>query len=200
MNDGSVLILFLLVALALLWFLVWGPQAKEARAERERREAEERARSEAQRSQLEAERRALLKSIRTGAPDFILKARLEFEREYRSKGGEGMFGQEMSPLVCFGYRVGKTAGRPERERRTILEYAVAADFDTTLPFLPASYLNDWGGPLSVTRFNRIYYHLNSMADLRDGRRNFEVAVAHWRADASWFHSHQRLNVEKYLAI
>jgi preprotein translocase subunit YajC len=43
-NDGPVLILFLLVALALLWFFVWGPKAKEARAERERREAEDRAR------------------------------------------------------------------------------------------------------------------------------------------------------------
>ena len=200
MNDGSVLILFLLVALALLWFLVWGPQAKEARAERERREAEDRARREAERSRLKAEREALLKSIRTGAPDFILKARLEFEREYRSKGGEGMFGQEMSPLVCFGYRVGKTAGRTESERRTILEYAIAADYNTTLPFLPAAYRNDWGGPLSVTRFNRIYQHLNNMADLRDGRRNFEAAVSHWRADASWFQSQQRPRVEKYRAI
>ena len=100
MNDGYVLIIFLLVALALLWFLVWGPQAKEARAERERQEAEDRARREAARSRLEAEREALLKSIRTGAPDFILKARLGFEREYHSKGGEGIFGQEMSPLIC----------------------------------------------------------------------------------------------------
>ena len=211
MNDGSVLILFLLVALALLWFFVWGPQAQEARAERERRaaearaererrEAEDRARCEAERSRLEAEREALLKSIRTGAPDFILKARLEFEREYRSKGGEGMFGHEMSPLVCFGYRVGKTAGRTESERRTILEYAIAADYDTTLPFLPAAYRNDWGGPLSVRRFDRIYQHLNNMADLRDGRRNFEAAVSHWRADASWFQSQQRPRVEKYRAI
>lgn len=200
MNDSSVLILFLLVVLALLWFFVWGPQASVAREERERREAEERARSEAERARLEVEREALLKSIRTGAPDFIMKARLEFEREYRSKGGEGMFGQEMSPLVCFGYRVGKTAGRTEDERRTILEYAIAADYNTTLPFLSASYRSDWGGPLSVTRFNRIYQHLNNMADLRDGRRNFEVAVSHWRNDASWFHSQQRPRVEKYRAI
>ena len=93
MNDGSVLLLFLLVALALLWFFVWGPQAKEARAERKHREAEERARRE-------AECEALLESIRPRVPDFILKAHLEFERKYRSKGGEGIFGQEMSPLVC----------------------------------------------------------------------------------------------------
>ena len=200
MNDGSILILFLLVALALLWFFVWGPQATEARAAKERRDAEERAGREAERAKLLDERENLLKSIRTGAPDFILKARLEFQREYRSKGGEGMFGQEMSPLVCFGYRVGKTKGRTEVERRAILEYAVAADYDTTLPFLPPSYRNDWGGPLSVARFNRIYQHLSNMADLRDNRRNFEVAVSHWRADASWFNMQQRPRVEKYRAI
>ncbi len=211
MDDATLLILLLLVALLLLWLLLWGPKAQEARAERERqaaaerlerqrREAEERARLEAERTRLQGERDALLKSIRKGAPDFILKARLEFEREYRSSGGDGMFGQEMSPLVCFGYRVGKTNGRAETERRAILEYAVAADYDVTLPFLPTSYREDWGSPLSVTRFNRIYQHLNNMADLRDGRRNFEVAVSHWRADASWFQLQQRPRVEKYRGL
>lgn len=200
MNDDSVVIIFLLLAFALLWFFLMGPQTKEARAEKARREAQEREKRDAERSRLKAEREALLKGIRTGAPDFILKARLEFEREYRSNRGEGLFGQEMSPLVCFGYRVGKTAGRTESERRTILEYAMAADYDVTLPFLPISYRNEWGGPLSVTRFNRIHQHLNNMADLRDGRRNFEAAVSHWRADASWFHKNQRPRVEKYSAI
>ena len=197
MDDATLVILLLLAALLLLWLLVLGPKAKEAREERRRLDAEERARREAERARLRDERDALLKSIRAGAPDFILKARLAFEREYRSKGGEGMFGQEMSPLLCFGYRVGKTAGRTETERRAILEYALAADYDATLPFLPASYREDWGSPLSVTRFNRIYQHLNNMADLRDGRRNFEVAVSHWRADASWFQMQQRPRVEKY---
>ena len=106
----------------------------------------------------------------------------------------------MSPLVCFGYRVGVTNGRVESERRAILEYAIAADYDTTLPFLPASYRQEWGSPFSVTRFNRIYQHLTSMADLRDGRKNFEVAVSHWRGDASWFHAKQGPRVEKYRAV
>jgi hypothetical protein len=197
LDDATLVTLLLLAALLLLWLLVLGPKAKESREERRRLDAEDRARREAERARLRDERDALLKSIRAGAPDFILKARLEFEREYRSKGGEGMFGQEMSPLVCFGYRVGKTAGRTETERRAILEYALAADYDATLPFLPASYREDWGSPLSVTRFNRIYEHLNNTADLRDGRRNFEVAVSHWRADASWFQMQQRPRVEKY---
>jgi hypothetical protein len=198
--DDATLVILLLGALLLLWLFVLGPKAKETREERQRLDAEERARREAERARLRDERDALLNSIRAGAPDFILKARIEFEREYRSKGGEGMFGQEMSPLVCFGYRVGKTAGRTETERRVILEYALAADYDATLPFLPASYREDWGSSLSVTRFNRIYQHLNNMADLRDGRRNFEVAVSHWRADASWFQLQQRPRVEKYRAL
>ena len=200
MGDNTFLILILLLALVLLWTLVLGPRAKTDRVERERREAEKHTRLEAERVKLQVERDNLLKSIRSGAPDFILKVRLEFEREYRSRGGEGMFGQEMSPLVCFGYRVGKTNGRTAAERHAILAYAVAADYDTTLPFLPVSYRRDWGGPLSVTRFNRIYQHLNSMADLRDARRNFEVAVSHWRADASWFHKQQHPLVEKYSAV
>lgn len=200
MSDNSGLFFILLIVLALLWIFVWGPKAKEARAERARLQAEERAKREANRLRLLQEREALLKRIRSSAPNFIMKASLEFEREYRSKGGEGVFGQEMSPLVCFGYRVGKTAGRTEKERQKILEYAVAADFDATLQFLPSSYRSEWGEPLSVTRFNRIYQHLNNMADLRQGRRNFEVAVSHWRSDASWFHSYQRPIVEKYLEI
>jgi cbb3-type cytochrome oxidase subunit 3 len=197
MNDHAILFLFLIIALVLLWFFVWGPQAKEVRAEKKRLEAEERALREAERAKLLSERDDLLQSIRGAAPDFIINARLEFEREYRSKGGEGMFGQEMSPLTCFGYRVGKTKGRPEAERRAILEYAVAADYDRTLQFLPESYRNEWGKPLSLERFNRIYQHLNNTADLRDGRRNYEVAVSHWRTDALWFRTQQLPNVEMF---
>ena len=197
MGDGGLLVLLLLVAILLLWMLVWGPKAKAAREERERLAAEARARREAELAKLKAERDDLLKSIRTRAPDFILNARLDFEREYRASGGDGVFGQEMSPLVCFGYRVGKTNGRSETERRAILDYAIAADLDATLPFLPKNYRLEWGGPLSAARFNRILHHLNNMADLRDGRRNFDVAVSHWRNDASWFQRQQRPLVEKY---
>ncbi len=200
MNDSVLWIVLLLIAAIILWFLILLPKLKRARAERERRAAEEAERLAAERARLNAEREDVLKKIRGKAPDFILKARLEFEREYRAGGGEGFFGQEMSPLVGFGYRVGTTNGRTEAERRAILEYAVAADLDATLPFLPKPYRDEWGAPLSLTRFNRIYTHLNSMADLRDGRRNFEVAVSHWRADASWFHLHQIQLVEKFRAV
>lgn len=123
-DDGALMILLLLAAPLLLLLLVLAPRAKEGRAERERqaaaeraqrqrREAEDRARGYAERARLRGERKALLKSIRSGAQDFILKARLEFECGYRSSGGEGMFGHEMSPLLCFSYRVGKTNARIE---------------------------------------------------------------------------------------
>lgn len=200
MDDATLVILLPLAALFSLWILVIGPKAKETRAERQRLDAEERARREAERARLRGERDEFLRTIRSRAPDFILRARLDFEREYRSSGGESVFGQKMSPLVCFGYRVGVTNGRTETERRAILEYAVAADHAATLPFLPASYRGDWGSPLSVAWFDRIYQHLNNIADLRDGRRNFEVAVSHWRADVSWFHLQPRLRVERYRGL
>ncbi len=200
MNDDGLWILLLLIAAIVLWLLVFLPKVKEARAERERLAAEEAERRAAERARLQAEREEVLKKMRGKAPDFILKARLEFEREYRAGSGEGFFGQEMSPLVGFGYRVGTSNGRTEVERRAILEYAIAADLDATLPFLPKPYRDEWGAPLSITRFNRIYTHLKNMADLRDGRRNFEVAVSNWRADASWFHSHQLMLAEKFRPV
>lgn len=197
MGDGAFLLLMLLAALLLLWVFLWGPRAKAAREERERLAAEARAQREAQLAKLKAEREELMRAIRLRAPGFILDARREFEREYRARGGDGMFGHEMSPLVCFGYRVGITNGRSESDRRAILGYAFAADFDATLSFLPASYLEEWGAPLSGSRFKRIVQHLHNMADTRVGRRNHEVAVSHWRADMSWFQGEQRPIVEKY---
>lgn len=198
--DNKVLLVALLFLLLLLWKLVWSPRIEAARSEREQKEQEARAKREAQLAKLRQEREEHLHAIRAGAPGYILRARLDFESKYQSGGGEGFFGQEMSPLACFDYRVGKTNGRREQERHEILKYALVADLDTTLPFLPSNYRKDWGQPMSVTRFNRIYQHLKNMADLRDGRRNFQVAVEHWRNDASWFASEYHSMVNKFRLI
>lgn len=194
MNDGLILLVLLALALLLAWLLWFGPRA---RAERERLAAAERARQEAERERLRAERQEMLRTRRAAAPEFIHRAKLDFERSYRSQGGAAQFGQDMSPLVCFGYRVGVTAGLPEPQRRAILDYALVADLDAAVPFLPAAYRRDWGAPLSVTRFNRICHHLTALADLRDGRRGYDTAVAEWRADADWFHDTQRAAVLRY---
>lgn len=200
MDYDEIWIALLVIAAIVIWFLIFQPKVKKARAERKRHAVEEAERRAAEHARLRAEREDVLKTMRSRAPDFIMRSRLEFEREHRAGSGDGFFGQEMSPLVGFGYRVGATNGRTEAERRAILEYAVAADLDAVLPFLPKPYRDEWGPPLSIARFNRIYAHLTNMADLRDGRRNFEVAVSHWRADASWFHSHQLHLVEKFRTV
>ena len=108
MDDATLVIVLLLAALLLLWLLILGPKAKGARAKRQRLQAEERARREAERERLRGERDELLRTIRSRAPDFILWARLELQREYRCKGSGDMFGREMSPRVRFGHREGKT--------------------------------------------------------------------------------------------
>ena len=64
MNDGALWILLLLIAAIILWFLVFLPKLKQARAERERRAAEE------------AERRAAdrqLQCLCLGDPDRLCR-------------------------------------------------------------------------------------------------------------------------------
>ena len=96
--------------------------------------------------------------------------------------------------------MGTTSGRTEIERQAILKYAIVADLDSMLSFLPPSYRNEWGRPLSVKRFNRICNHLKNMAALNDGRRNFQVAVSDWRNDANWFKTDHKELVYKYRMI
>jgi len=127
-----------------------------------------------------------LDELKKNKPGYILQAQIEFEREYRAAGGSSsFFGQEKSPLACYGYAVGKTNGRPVTERREIIEFTLSAELPS---IFPDSYRRDWGEPMSAHRMNKIINHLSSLADLRSGRKNFEVAVQHWRDDASWTHT------------
>ena len=127
-----------------------------------------------------------LDELKKNKPGYILQAQIEFEREYRAAGGSSsFFGQEKSPLACYGYAVGKTNGRSVAERRAIIEFTLSAELPS---IFPDSYRRDWGEPISNRRMNKIISHLSSLADLRSGRKNFEVAVQHWRDDASWTHN------------
>ena len=88
-------------------------QQAKARIKRERLNAEARSKQERQKAAAKKrekksieDKEQLLRKIRSTAPDFILKAKLEFEREFRSQTDQSFFGQEMSPLTCFGYWVG----------------------------------------------------------------------------------------------
>jgi len=134
-----------------------------------------------------------LDELKKNKPGYILQAQIEFEREYRAAGGSSsFFGQEKSPLACYGYAVGKTNGRPVSERIAIIEFTLSAELPS---IFPDSYRRDWGAPMSARRINKIISHLSSLADLRSGRKNFEVAVQHWRDDALWVQSvlRQKLN-------
>ena len=64
MNDKSTFIILLFIGIAALWFFVLAPQAKGARAEREKRKVEERKRLEIDRENLNDEHEKLLKKIK----------------------------------------------------------------------------------------------------------------------------------------
>jgi uncharacterized protein YqgV (UPF0045/DUF77 family) len=128
-------------------------------------------------------------------PYFIRDAMKDFERENKSKIEVGDFsGQEFSPLACFGYKVGKTNGRTEKARDEILKHTLYAKLPD---FFPNSYIQTWGIPASKQRFDRIISHLKMLADQRAGRKNFEVAVTHWKRDISWFSNTFKAEINEY---
>ena len=136
-----------------------------------------------------------LTSIRINKPGYILKAQIEFERDYKSTENlSDFFGVDRSPLSCFGYVVGKTKGRSAKDRKDILEYSLCAQIPD---YFPKDYINDWGDPFTLKRYNKIISHLTALADLRENRKNLEVAVSHWRTDAAWFAKSFHEKVRKY---
>jgi hypothetical protein len=91
--------------------------------------------------------------------------------------------QEESPLVLMGYRVGKTKGLKESERRKILRKA----FEDHIPnAYELDYMADWGTPRTRARYDRIVEHLAFMANSRSGQKNMDIAVSHWQSDLDWF--------------
>ena len=137
-----------------------------------------------------------LTSIRINKPGYILKAQIEFERDFKSTENlSDFFGVDRSPLSCFGYVVGKTKGRTAKDRKIILEYALCAQIPD---YFPKNYINDWGDPFTLKRFNKIVSHLTALADLRENRKNLEVAVLHWRTDAEWFSKTFHKKVRKFI--
>jgi hypothetical protein len=164
MDNQGPLILVLVLFIVIILLVAWMPRLKAMQSERERSRS-------AEMDRLQKERESHLNSIISGAPRFIHDERRDFELNYRASNGGKDFPNEMSPLVCFGYRVGKSKGRPEHERRSVLRYALAANLDTELSFLQARYRSEWGCPLSIKRFNRIYQHLIYLTELHAGKPN-----------------------------
>lgn len=90
---------------------------------------------------------------------------------------------EISPLSVLGYVVGKTAGRPEAERRLLLDWAYANHLP---PVESPDYMADWGAPQTVARLRRIAEHIARQGQLR--RKAFggrDRAVKEWQADLDY---------------
>ena len=185
MSDNSVLFFVIILIVAAIWWYLQQQKSEDADSQLgqspSRRPTAPKVPKPNTRQQDE-----YLDELKKNKPGYILKAQIEFEREYRAAGGSSsFFGQEKSPLACYGYAVGKTNGRPVAERGAIIEFTLSAELPS---IFPDSYRRDWGEPMSRHRMNKIISHLSSLADLRSGRKNFEVAVQHWRNDVSWTHT------------
>jgi hypothetical protein len=121
--------------------------------------------------------------ILTKPPYIVQDAMKLFFREHEgSRSSSTTFGVEESPLACFGYRVGKTSGRPVAQRREILNYAIWGEIPD---FFTVHYRNSWGKPGTYKRYNKILNHLNMLVEKRADRKTFETAISHWTMDISW---------------
>ena len=116
MSDNSILLIILILCI-LIWINFLSPTAKakkEEHLQKEAKDKENRLRIENQKKKKKAlkkkkkqdELNEYLSSVRISKPGFILKAQIEFEREYKStKNLSDFFGVDRSPLSCFGYVV-----------------------------------------------------------------------------------------------
>lgn len=128
----------------------------------------------------------LKKRLDQPVPGYIKDAIREFMEEHGDDVRTGRFDENaISPLTYYGYRVGKARGRPDAERKKILEFVL---FKPLPEIFPPVYREKWGGPGSPERLQRICNHITMTADRRASRPNYEVAVAEWRSDASWCRS------------
>jgi flagellar biosynthesis GTPase FlhF len=195
-----------LIILAVIFWLIWRwlnpqetPEERDERLKREERARQEAAEAARKRQEAEAEARRVAEAERARRQEEEEKARQLVEQERASMlalpipvdiqramreflaAGE-FFGEEHSPLAYVGYKVGKTNGLPVRDRQRRLR----ACFQIEIPKELAGKYQAWGQPVSYRRFTSMCKHLAMLADMRRQRRNFNVAVADWDADAEWF--------------
>ena len=115
------------------------------------------------------------KMINQPIPSYIQKS----IKDYKA----GLFiGEDRSPLAYVGYKAGKTANMPDRQRRERLAVCFRLEITASLP---VKYQN-WGKPATYRRYYKMQAHLNMLAQQRKRRRGYEVAVHHWREDRNWF--------------
>lgn len=197
MNDDPPLFLFLLLAALVIWFLFFRETEaqKQARKEEEERRERERQRLEEERRKArEAAKKEFDSLVSTGVPAGVQRSHREFLADNPLPKGQQWYGEDVSPLTYYGYRVGKTRGLRETERHEIIRYVLRARLGDPLA---ESYQRSWGRPLSRQRRSAICSHLDKLAAQRASRRNYEIAVAHWEADSNWTRTNQDAEISKF---
>ncbi|PZX10098.1 hypothetical protein LX81_04325 [Palleronia aestuarii] len=197
MNDDGSLWLFLLIGAVLIWFFFFRETEaqKQAKKEEQERRERERLRLEEERSQQrEAARQEFEGLVSPGIPSTVRNAHREFLAEQPLPNGQRWYGEDVSPLTYYGYRVGKTRGLREMERREIIRYVLRARLSDPLAQV---YQSSWGRPLSRQRRAAIRKHLDKLAAQRASRRNYKTAVAHWEADSAWTRTYQDAEISKF---
>lgn len=161
---------------------------EQERLARERAEQEERERQRRETERLERERKkAAAKKefdglVSKGMPRSVARAHREFMADNPFPKGRAWYGEDISPLTFYGYRVGKTRGLRQSDRREIIRYVLRARLTDPLA---KTYQVNWGRPLSRQRRNAIIGHIDKLASQRGSRAGYEVAVAEWIADSDW---------------
>ena len=127
-------------------------------------------------------------------PHYIQQALSKFEKDYKSNSDSFKSMNEFSPLACFGYKVGKTSGLREQQRREIIQFTWYANIPS---IVPREYAKEWGAPGTHKRFIKILNHLSMLATQRASRKGFEVAVEHWESDGNWFKKSNQALADQY---
>ncbi|MCV2893340.1 hypothetical protein [Lentibacter sp. XHP0401] len=196
------LLFYALIALA-IWFFFYREteeQKEQKRLEQERRTKElerltkeraeqeelDRQHREAQRLERERKKADAEKEfdslVSKGMPNSVAKAHRDYKSENPLPRGQSWYGEDVSPLTFYGYRVGKTRGLRQSERREIIRYVMRARLTDPLA---KTYQTSWGRPLTRQRRNAIIHHIDKLAAQRGTRIGYEVAVAEWTADGEW---------------
>lgn len=153
-------------------------RAEQEELERQHREAQ---RLERERKKADAEKE-FDSLVSKGMPNSVAKAHRDYKSENPLPRGQSWYGEDVSPLTFYGYRVGKTRGLRQSERREIIRYVMRARLTDPLA---KTYQTSWGRPLTRQRRNAIIHHIDKLAAQRGTRKGYEVAVAEWTADGEW---------------
>lgn len=185
-----ILLVLIIIAYRYIFVVIKGKNEAKAASERERnvQAAIMHKAEQAAQAKVFEEKHAELAITRSSemeknAPKYIQEALSKFSKEYKSDPSKFKSMNELSPLACFGYKVGKTSGLTENQRHEVIYYTWYAKIPS---IIPSAYAREWGAPGTYKRFHKIVNHISMLANQRASRSNFEVAIAHWTADAHWF--------------